>query len=887
MTLARRTVLVSLALISAALTRSFAADTKKPAEEPLPPMPKPPMLSPAEELKTFQLPDGYRLELVLADPDIKEPVQIQFDGNGRMYVAEMRAYMQDIDGKDEHAPVSRVSRHESTKGDGVYDKHTVFADKLVLPRMLLPLDERVIIGETDTSDLFLYTDKDGDGVADDKVKFFEGGPRGGNLEHQPSGLTWAMDNWLYSAVNSYRIRWVPGTALPTTLKENTGANGGQWGMTQDDHGKPWVVNGGGEKGPLRFQTHILYGGIDLKEQFGEDFREVFPAVGLADVQGGPNRFRPENKTLNHFTATCGGEIFRGDRLPADMKGDLLFGEPVGRLVRRAKVEVKDGITYLTNATPGSEFIRSTDPNFRPVSLSNGPDGCLYIVDMYRGIIQEGNWVREGSYLRKIVQQYSLDKNFGGGRVWRLVHKDFKPGEQPKMLSESPAQLVKHLEHPNGWWRDTAQKLLVMRQDKSVVSSLEELARTSTNYLTRMHAMWTLEGLDAVDKRLLREKMHDAHPQVRITAIRIAEPLLKKGDGELMTDFNAAAHDTDPNVVVQYMCTAKLLNLPDHRKAISTLVLTSTSQGVKKIGSELIPPGFNPDRKKFSRDEISLMLKGETIYKELCFACHGLDGKGMPSPIPPTAHVDPTKATTLAPPLSGSRTVLGHRDADIYVLLKGLSGPVDKKTYEAQMVTMGSNDDEWIAAVLSYVRNTFGNSAPPVKPADVKRLREATKDRSQPYTLEEIAKLLPHIEADRDSWKVTASHNPAKARLALDDDMKTRWDTGKKQEPGMWYQIELPKETVIGGIHLDTTGSNNDYPRKYEVTVSTDGKNWSKPVAAGEGKRSVTDIEFKPVKTRFIRITQLGSSPGNFWSIHEMTLLPPPEVKESPKQTAKN
>ena len=121
-----------------------------------------------------------------------------------------------------------------------------------------------------------------------------------------------------------------------------------------------------------------------------------------------------------------------------------------------------------------EFIRSTDPNFRPVNVSTAPDGTLYIVDMYRGIIQEGNWVRPGSYLRPVVQKFQLDKNFGRGRIWRLVHQDFKPGAQPRMLDETPAQLVAHLEHPNGWWRTTAQKLLVLRQDKSVVPALKEI-----------------------------------------------------------------------------------------------------------------------------------------------------------------------------------------------------------------------------------------------------------------------------------------------------------------------------------------------------------------------------------------------------------------------------
>ncbi|GBL29766.1 hypothetical protein EMGBS10_09160 [Opitutia bacterium] len=434
--------------------------------------PQPPVkaLTPEEELKTIELPEGYRLELVLSERDgIREPANLTFDGNGRMYIAELRTYMQDIDGKNEHDPLGVVSRHESTKRDGKFDKHVLFRDKMLLPRMVLPLDDRVLINETDTLDIFVYRDTDGDGIADTKAPWFVGGPKNGNLEHQQSGLIWTLDNWLYQTYNAYRLRW---NGAKEPLKETIPNGGGQWGLAQDDLGKIWWSNAGGEKGLWHFQTPILYGAYDLKGQYPEDFMQVWPKIGLADHQGGAGRTRPD-KTLNHFTASCGQEVVRGDRLPADLRGDVLISEPVGRLVRRAKVSVVDGITRLENPYAKSEFIRSSDPNFRIVNMVNGPDGCLYLVDMYRGIIQEGNWVKEGSYLRKVVQQYSMDKVFGYGRIWRLVHKDFQPGPQPRMLDETPAELVAHLSHPNGWWRDTAQKLLVLKGDKSVVPALTE------------------------------------------------------------------------------------------------------------------------------------------------------------------------------------------------------------------------------------------------------------------------------------------------------------------------------------------------------------------------------------------------------------------------------
>ena len=162
--------------------------------------------------------------------------------------------------------------------------------------------------------------------ADKKEPFYVGGGRGGNLEHQPSGLIWSLDNWLYTTYNSYRLRYTDGKVE----KEKTANNSGQWGLTQDNYGKPWFVNAGGERGPLNYQTPIVYGNINVRGQEIGDWKSVWPIDNIPDVQGGPRRVRKDN-TLNHFTATCGQEVFRGDRLPKELIGDLFFGEPVGRL----------------------------------------------------------------------------------------------------------------------------------------------------------------------------------------------------------------------------------------------------------------------------------------------------------------------------------------------------------------------------------------------------------------------------------------------------------------------------------------------------------------------------------------------------------------------------
>jgi mono/diheme cytochrome c family protein len=819
--------------------------------------------TPEEELKTIQLPDGYSLELVLSDPLIKEPMAIAFDGNGKMYIVEMRTYMQDIDGTDELTPKSRISLHESTKGDGVFDKHSVYLDNILLPRMVLPLDDRVLVGITDTNDITLHRDANGDGVADEKSPWYVGGPRGGNMEHQPSGLVWGLDNWIYTTYNGYRLRWAG--EKQSALKENTAPNGGQWGLAQDDYGKMWWSNAGGEKGLWNYQAPILYAAINVKQQKSEKFDTVWPIVALGDFQGGTGRFHsPEDKRLNHFTGCAGQTVYRGDRLPKELYGNVFLPEPVGRLIRRATVEIKDGITTVTNPYEEqmSEFIRSSDPNFRPLNMTTGPDGCLYIVDAYRGIIQEGNWVKPGSFLRGAIEPTGMQHVTGHGRVWRLVHKDFKPGPQPKMIGETPAQLVAHLTHPNGFWRDTAQRMLIVKGDKSVVPALVSLLKHD-NHLARLHALWTLEGLDAITPDILRAAMKDEHAQVRASAIRVAESLLKKGDTALIADIKALKADQDPTVVLQTLYTAKHFNWPKWKDEAQMTLMTSPSLGVKEIGSQLLvtDPKITG---KFDNNQKKQLERGQEIFRSLCFACHGFDGAGMP--------IAGREGATLAPPLAGSKTVV-QGDAILRVMLNGLAGPIAGKMYEAQMVTMATNDDQWIADVSSYIRKAFGNAGKFVDKKEVAALRKELSKRTTPWTIEELRSHYPQPLPNRATWKLTSSHNEKELAKAIDGDLNTRWDSHTPQKPGMWIQIELPAATTTVGLTLDTATSRGDWPRGWKIETSANGTEWDKPILEGKSETNVTEFLLpKPVTTKFIRITDTGEVKGLYWSIHELDVL---------------
>ena len=448
----------------------------------------------------------------MSDPIIQEPTAIAFDGNGRMFVVEDRSYMLDLDMTGQLDPISRISLHVDTDNDGVYDKHTVFVDKMVFPRFVTPFGPNTILTkESNAQEVWKYTDTNRDGVADKKELFDTGYGRLANIEGQEAFLTWTLDNWMYRTYNAFRARWTP----HGVIKEPTGSNRGEWGVTQDDDGKMWFESGAPGV-PVSFQFPIVYGNFTVPDELEPDFRIPWGApVRVADMQGGLNATRMPDGSLKSVTGSAGNDIFRGHRLPKDLVGEYLYGEPVGRIVRRIHAEKKDGLTFLHNAYPNNEFIKSLDPFFRPVDVTTAPDGTVYITDMYHGIIQVGNFAGPGTYLRARVQQYDLDKVIHKGRIWRLVYDGMKPDRSdrlrrdrivPRMHGETPAQLVRHFNHPNGWWRDTAQQLLVLKQDKSVVPALQLMSRSSTNLLARFHAMWTLEGLGALKPTLVRQLM---------------------------------------------------------------------------------------------------------------------------------------------------------------------------------------------------------------------------------------------------------------------------------------------------------------------------------------------------------------------------------------------
>ena len=843
--------------------------------------PKAPIVavSPEEQQKRFVLQPGYKMEPVLTEPDVQEPTQIAFDGNGRMFVVEIRAYMQDADAIGELDPVGRISVHEDVNNDGVYEKHSVFVDKLVFPRFVLPFGANSILTmESNQDEVWRYTDTNGDGVADTKELFTTNFGRAGNVEHQQSSLYWGMDNWLYSTYNAFRVRWTPNGVV----REPTGTNGAQWGITHDDYGKMWF-QGGASGLPSYFQFPIHYGNFRVPDQLAPGFEIPWGVSGVGDFQPGTSAIRRPDLTLASVTGSAGNDLVRGHRMPKDLLGDYLYGEPVARIVRRVRPVVTEGLTQLQNVHQWehSEFIRSTDHLFRPVDIATAPDGTEYIVDLYRGIIQEGTWTQPGSYLRAKIDQYQLAKNVRRGRIWRLSHESTgRDRTQPRMLNETAAQLVTHLDHANGWWRDTAQQLLVLKQDKSVVPALQQMARTSPSLFGRFHALWTLEGLGALDAALVRQEMEDPNPKMRIQAIRVSETLYKAGDRSLAADYRRLAQDTDVDVVIQAMLTLNVLKDPRVAETVASAQAANPARGIQEVGRQILnPPALTygrPGNNPFSDEELAAMQRGDAIYKELCFSCHGDDGRGAPLPGAATG-------TIMAPAFVGNSRITGHPDYVIKTLLHGLTGPLDGRAYAGGvMVPMGSNRDEWIASIASYVRNTFGNAAPFVSAADVARVRAVTASRTANWTFDQLVASVPAPLLADAAWKTTASHNTQTAAQAFNF---ATWSSGTAQAPGMWFQVELPQPTPITEIQFDSSRigggrgagappPTSGYPREYVLDISTDGAQWT-TVAKGAGTGVSTAIRFSPVQAKFVRLTQAASVDGAPpWSMLRLRLYRP-------------
>ncbi len=569
MILRRLALLVAMAVCGTVSVFGIQSQDWPPASlRPLDP--EAPVLSPEDEMRTFVLEPGYHAELVAAEPLVQDPIVIDWDPDGRLWVLEMTAYMSDIRGSNELDPTGRVVVLDDTDGDGRMDTRTVFADGLVLPRALKVLDAGVLVAEPPT--LWLMKDTDGDGHADTKeVVTDQYGRRDANVEHNANGLLWALDNWMYTSEADIYLRLRHGTfeVEPTLLR-------GQWGGSQDDAGRVYRNTNSAalfvdllparyfQRQPDPVRTRGFYqslGGAELNRTW-----PIMPTPGVnRGYQFGVLR---EDKTLASFTAVSAPTVYRGDRLPRDLYGNVFLAEPSANLVSRVIVE-DDGTTLRgRKAYEGAEFMASSNERFRPVYLSSAPDGTLYVVDMYHGIIQHRGYITE--YLRDQILSRNLQESLHHGRIWRVVHETTTRGPRPALEHATTAELVRTLSHPNGWWRDTAQQLLVERADRSAVPALSTIAGDEAAGQARLHALWALDGIGALEPATVIDALSSTSRDVRVSALRSSEPWLAS-NADVRAAVLARMDDADWWVREQLAATLGFLPADEREPALATLL----------------------------------------------------------------------------------------------------------------------------------------------------------------------------------------------------------------------------------------------------------------------------------------------------------------------------
>lgn len=541
-------------------------------------------LAPAESLAKIHVPDGFKVQLVAAEPLLESPVAIDWDERGRMWVVEMVDYPLGLDGKG--APGGRVRVLEDSDGDGRYDKTTLFADGLKFPTGLLTWRDGVLV--TAAPEILFLKDSDGDGKADVRQVLFSGFLEG-NQQLRVNGLRWGLDNWVYCASGAHHGGYGSSTKIKSHLdgreyevgsrdfrfRPDTGeleAQSGpsQFGRNPDDWGNWFGVQNSWplwhyvlQEQYIRRNPHVPAPN-PVQQVVTPKNPRVFPASQRE------KRFHSFNEA-GHFTSACAAMIYRDELLfGAGNSRHAFTCEPFHNLVQH-NVITDDGVSFASHrASEGSayDFFASEDRWCRPVMTRAGPDGALWVVDMYRYMIEHPEWLPpEGK--AELLPHYRLGEE--RGRVYRVVPDRKNSRLMVRLGDLSLRDVVAALDSPNGWQRDKAQMLLLWRQDPAAVPLLETLAREAANPLARLHALCTLDGLDQLGADLVERALADPHPGVRINALRLAE---RHSGPKVMAAATRLVTDTDPKVQLQLACTLGQWSDPGAGLALGKLAVST-------------------------------------------------------------------------------------------------------------------------------------------------------------------------------------------------------------------------------------------------------------------------------------------------------------------------
>jgi putative membrane-bound dehydrogenase-like protein len=554
-------------LFFCAVVVNSAADTK-PGIPPAGP------LSPREELASFKIAKSFKVELVACEPEVVDPVAMAFDENGRLFVAEMRGYPNDGVGTGD-VKSGRIRMLEDRDGDGFYETSTLYAEGLRLPTGVMPYKGGLIV--CNAPDILYLEDTRNSGRADRRSVLYTGFGLA-NIQQMINGLQWSLDNWVYGGaganggtITSPQKPDMAGVTLRgrgvrfhpdalESLEPTTG--GGQYGIAPDEWQR-WFTSTNSQhlrhivlpdhylrRNPLDIPDHGPACQVHRVSPF-----EAWRVERTTRRADGPDAQRfPKTELVpgGFVTSGCSAVVYAADKFPESHRGNTFVCDPANNLIHR-DILVPNGATFIAKrGDDGCEFLASTDTWFRPVFQAIGPDGALYVLDFYREAIETPLSLPDD-----IKKKMNLESR-GRGRIWRIVPDNWNSAEaakrrKPALGNATAAELVSHLADGNIWWRLTAQRLLIERQDRTAVKALEELARTSKSAVGRAHALWTLDGLKSLDEALILDALKDAEAGVREQALRLADARLKDSSS-LRSAIVKLVNDPSPRVRFQLAFT---------------------------------------------------------------------------------------------------------------------------------------------------------------------------------------------------------------------------------------------------------------------------------------------------------------------------------------------
>ena len=714
-------------------------------------------------LDSYKIEAGFELKVIASEPLLKAPVAIDFDSKGRTWVAQMPGYMNDIQGSGEKDPTGSILILEDLDEDGIAEHSKVFMDSLVMPRALAHVYGGLLYAEPP----YLWfveieDDQPVNKILVDSVYAVEGNP-----EHQPNGLELNIDNWIYNAKSNFRYRRIAGVwrKEPTTFR-------GQWGITHDNFGRLYYND----------NSRILLGDYVLPNTtIGNKYfapkstvdkllttdQRVYPVHAASVNRGYAKGVLNADSILVNATAACSPLVYRGGAFTESYDQNVFICIPEGNLVKRALLTFTGDSVIAKQAWQNKEFLTSSDEGFRPVSLKNGPEGSMYIVDMHRGII--GHQAYMSPYLREKVKEDRLDTLVNFGRILKVNHVDAMADVIPDFDNLNGTELISLLSNKNGWIRDRAQHYLIFKGLTQTIDAVIDVALNSKNKLSQIHALYVLEGWDALSFDFLVEVMNTdnleaiAHALVLSQhfvseeniekAVSVFNSILKKNKlgldvylGGSIGSWIALNEDKFTPIMMEILKRRKLNStiteavvsgltgvdtlISSNKAIMDTLKHTEFVNKLVRSISDKKQGNLNSiyTRKKIKEDN---RTSGSKMFFQICASCHGSDGKGIEG---------------LAPPLMNSEHVKNIERLAL-IILHGLEGPVhvNGEEYNMNLAMPGlirneSISDNDIADIISYVTNAFSDVPKTLRRERINELRSIKSSSGMEFIEEELKAL---------------------------------------------------------------------------------------------------------------------------------------------------